>query len=227
MSQTWDSSAPATTNDWDDDIPAIKNKFDSLQSNFSGTGAPASPAGGQGWTDTGSTTHKRRNSANTAWLADLHGDANFKIPVYRNDTCDGWVIDTTVTDRVIALKGGSDAYNVNGGTNAGTSWANLEAHTHAMGDHNHKWHEYTNSSSSNSTFNASGGSQTLTTGGTTGTYRGISAMERTWSGSSSDSRLQVDGYTNNAGSGVNTGASSMSDARPAAAVHTLQYPDFT
>lgn len=120
MSQTWDASAPVKTNDWDDDILAMKNKFDSLQSSFSGTSAPTSPVIGQLWADTTDDIMKVRNFAGTGWDASLHGDSSCKIWIYRNDTNVGMVIDATVSDRVLAIKGGSNAYNVNGGNTAGT-----------------------------------------------------------------------------------------------------------
>ena len=61
-------------------------------------------------------------------IACLIGNASHKQWVYRNDTTPGWVIDSTVTDRVIGLKGGTGDYNVAGGTQAG-SWS----HTHSGG----------------------------------------------------------------------------------------------
>ena len=104
------------------------------RSSFSGSGTPASPVAGLQYLDTGSKALKVYNSDGDAWLAQLIGDASFKIPVYRNDTCDGWLIDATVTDRVIALKGGAQAYNANGGTNAGsfTYTGFTMVHTHPV-----------------------------------------------------------------------------------------------
>jgi len=58
----------------------------------------------------------------------LLGDADHKTWVYRNTATTGWVIDSSVTDRVIAIKGGTGAYNVNGGVEAG-EWT----HGHAGG----------------------------------------------------------------------------------------------
>lgn len=229
MSQTWDATAPDEDNDWDDDLPAMKNNFAALQSNFSGTAAPTSPVAGQGWTDTGSDTHKRRNANNDDWLADLHGDINFKIPVYRNDTCDGWIIDATVTDRVIALKGGSDAYNANGGTTAGTAWSTLAlGHTHGAGSyaaasHRHTWYDNRGGSLDAQTFN-SGGSATNITSIAHGSSLRIVVS------SSVGGALNVDGYTNNSApslSGTSATGGATTEPRPAAALCTLQYPDFT
>ena len=45
----------------------------------------------------------------------LVGNGSHKQWVYRNDATPMWVIDATITDSVIALKGGSRSYNVDGG----------------------------------------------------------------------------------------------------------------
>ena len=136
MAQTYTANCFATSNKWDDDLQNLENNFAALRSAFSGAAAPSSPVEGQIWMDTGSNALKRRNAGNTAWLADLIADADQKVPVYRNDTCDGWLIDSTVTDRIVALKGGTGAFNANGGTNAGTAWSILAAgHTHGAGSY--------------------------------------------------------------------------------------------
>jgi len=43
-----------------------------------------------------------------------------KMYFYQNTAPTGWTYDSAVTDRVLAVKGGSNAYNANGGTEAGT-----------------------------------------------------------------------------------------------------------
>jgi len=62
-----------------------------------------------------------------------------KVYLYENTAPTGWSI-TAVTDKVLAVKGGSDAYNATGGTTAGT-WtqpghsltaAELAPHTHTI-----------------------------------------------------------------------------------------------
>jgi len=95
----------------------VNENFAALKSGFAGTSAPASPVGGQTWHD--STARKVRNYANDEWLASLLGDASQKMWVYRNDTCEGWEVDSTLTDRVLAIKGGS--YGATGGAPVG-SW---------------------------------------------------------------------------------------------------------
>lgn len=71
-------------------------------------------------------TLARENAAGSLTL--LTGDASHKQWVYRNDATPLWVIDSSVTDRVLGLKGGSGSYNVNGGVEAG-NWS----HTHSGG----------------------------------------------------------------------------------------------
>ena len=61
-----------------------------------------------------------------------------KVWLYENTAPTGWTIATSVGDKLIAVKGGSDAYNVSGGTMAGT-WnvTGLASHN----PHTHQWHK--------------------------------------------------------------------------------------
>jgi len=75
-------------------------------------------------------------------LATLSGAGIFpsgtKLWFYQNTAPSGWTIDTTPADAVLAVKGGSGAYNVSGGSQAGTwtqpdhtlTTAEIPAHTH-------------------------------------------------------------------------------------------------
>ena len=141
------------------------------------------------------------------------------------------MIDTSVTDRVLAVKGGSGTYNVNGGNTAGESWANLKAHTHSMAhdhEHNHKWYNNTtNTTVDDETFDSSGDDLVFDTD-----YRGIQKLNEnrayiTYSAGIENYPIG-DSWTDNdntASSATNSGAQSTSDVRPAAVVGTLQYPD--
>jgi len=60
----------------------------------------------------------------------LCGDGNHKQWVYKNTATTFWVVDATVTDAVLAIKGGAQAYNANGGTEGGT-WTQPN-HTHSF-----------------------------------------------------------------------------------------------
>lgn len=116
------------------DLQDIENNFAVLKSSFAGASPPA---------DCGDysvipglffyyTTKKQlgfRNAADSGWIYTFPGDTNQKIWVYRNDVVEGMII-VNITDKVLAIKGGSQAYNVNGGNTAG-DW-NF-AHTHGPG----------------------------------------------------------------------------------------------
>jgi len=56
------------------------------------------------------------------------GETNIKMWFYQNTAPTGWTIDATPEDALLAVKGGSDAYNVDGGNQAGT-WTQPN-HTH-------------------------------------------------------------------------------------------------
>jgi len=58
-----------------------------------------------------------------------------KLYLYENTAPTGWSI-VAVTDKVLAVKGGAEAYNVTGGNTAGSfaiTIANMPAHTHRIG----------------------------------------------------------------------------------------------
>ena len=57
-----------------------------------------------------------------------------KVYLYENTAPTGWSI-TAVTDKVLAVKGGADAYNISGGT-AGGTWTQPN-HTHTGPSHTH------------------------------------------------------------------------------------------
>jgi hypothetical protein len=120
MSQTWTDNCYDVGHVIATDMTAIENNMACLKSMFSGASAPSDPVAGTGWFDTTKKLPKVRNNANSAWLGIMAADSSHKIWVYRNTAPDGWAIDSSVTDRVLALKGGSDAYNVSGGGTAGT-----------------------------------------------------------------------------------------------------------
>ena len=118
MAQTYNDDVYASTHVAATDLQNMENNFAALKSSFSGTSSPSNVVGGMPWHD--STARKIRNYANSAWLVSLLGDASQKMWVYRNDTCEGWLVDSSITDVALAIKGGSQAYNVNGGNLAGT-----------------------------------------------------------------------------------------------------------
>ena len=67
-----------------------------------------------------------------------------KMFFYQNLAPAGWTIDDSVADKVLAVKGGSEAYNVDGGNTAGT-WTQPD-HTHENGSLAGPSHTHTGSS---------------------------------------------------------------------------------
>lgn len=146
MSQDFTDDVYASGHQATTDLENMEKNFAALKSSFSGTTAPANTVAGMLWYDTTQKLMKQRDSANSTWFGFMVADSSHKIWVYRNTAPEGWAIDSAVTDCVIALKGGSNAYNANGGTLAGT-WtqpgytltsADIPAHTHGnSGTHTH------------------------------------------------------------------------------------------
>ena len=98
------------------------------------TGEDAEP--GDAWFDTANKLLRIRNEGDTEWLGVMYGNTDTKMYVYSNVAGDGWVVDAvSAQDVILALKGGANAYNVNGGNTAGT-WSQ-PGHTHTGGAHTH------------------------------------------------------------------------------------------
>jgi hypothetical protein len=214
MPQDWNDNVYASGDQIAVNMQDIEDNFAALKSMFSGTSAPANTVAGMTWFDTTYKMPKMRNNADNAWLGIMQGDATFKIWVYRNAAIDGWVVDATVTDKVLALKGGSGLYNVSGAGTAG-SWtqpdctlseANLPAHTHgSAGAHTH-------------TFEGSGsgsGSVTAITYQTTLETK-VSAVS---------GLINAGGGHTHTSVGSGTAHNHGTAYRPYAAVGTLQYPN--
>lgn len=202
------------------DMQNVENNLECLRSNFSGTSSPANALAGHPWYDTGASSRnggdnqnllKVYNQTRSVWYGVMTGDINQKIPVYRNDQMDGWVIDTSVTDKIIAVKGGS-TYTT-GGVTAG-SWtlpsfalttSHIPAHTHgAIGNH---VHAVRTQRSTDSTIGVSGGTQ------------GAPAAHDI-----AGAALAAGGHTHTS-VGSSNAHSHGATYRPAAAVHTIQYLD--
>ena len=105
----------------DTDLENMDDNFGTLKSLFSGASSPPNTIAGMPWYHTTNRLLKIRNYANTSWLGLMHGDALHKIPVYRNDQPDGWLINALDTaDMVIGIKSSGGTYT-SGGAIAG-SW---------------------------------------------------------------------------------------------------------
>lgn len=92
------------------------------------------------------------------------GDSNTIAWFYLNAAPPGWKVLATGADTVIAVAGGTDAYNVAGGSQAGTwtiSGVTVDAHSHAAGtlsagSHNHQWYNQVSSGVDDQTYNSGG-----------------------------------------------------------------------
>lgn len=142
MSQSWTDNCYQIDHNGVTDLTAFENNFNCLKSQFSGLSSPSSPIAGQRWYD---KTHKlQRCYIGGSWLVLMPGDTNQKIWTYCN-SCPEGMVTVSMVDRVLALKGGSQSYNVNGGTTAG-SWS--LSHSHSSGSysvntyHRHNYGEW-------------------------------------------------------------------------------------
>jgi hypothetical protein len=182
------------------------------------------------------TMFKTRKYDNSDWVNVLLGDASQKMWVYRNDCGEGWLIDSSVTDRVIALKAASGAYAVNGGnpSTTGSGWQQPN-HTHTAGTigslHVHQVYNSTGATNSaDQIYDSNGIAQDITkitkVGGALG---GGAHIEYYIVPASGSDDAPPDMYTAPAAADTGTTAASATAAtyRPAAAVGTLQYPDTT
>ena len=97
--------------------------------------------------------------------------AGTKMWFYQNTAPTGWVIDSTPADAILAVKGGSAAYNVNGGMAAGTWTHPTHTHTGPLHTHTGPSHTHTGPSHAHSilthTHTFSAGAHTHTTGSLT------------------------------------------------------------
>ncbi len=134
MSQTYDPDCFGGGHQAQLDLDKMKNNFAALKSSFSGAASPGNTEAGMLWFHTTNKLLKMRNNANDAWLGVMAADAAHKIFVYRNTAPDGWAIDSTIKDCVLALKtdtGATNPYNYEGGSIRGT-WTPT-GHTHSSG----------------------------------------------------------------------------------------------
>ena len=139
MAQQWTDDVYAGNHAAATDLQHIENNFAALKSLFSGAAEPSNRVAGMPWFDTAQKVLKIRNNGDSAWYGLMHGDGEQKMWVYRNAALEGWAIDSGVTDKVLAVKGGT-TYTA-GGATAGT-WqqtghvltiAEMPAHDHGGG----------------------------------------------------------------------------------------------
>lgn len=211
----------------DTDMGNQENNDLTLKSSHSGSSSPSNPVAGMLWFFTTNDILKLRNNTGTAWYGLMHGDASQKIWVYRNSAMNGWVVDSSITDKLLGVKGGSTF--VTGGTTAGTWSISGISHSHTVNSHshthNHQWYNRQETNDDDRSFDVNGSGKDFDAGSKSGAgYHGIPDawnFANYWIGS--------DFYTNNdsttASPGTDSQGSGDGNWRPAAAVGTLQYLD--
>ncbi len=238
--QDWTEDLYESTHVADTDLQNIELNFATLKNNFAGTSAPANAKPGMMWFETDNKIMKIRNQADSAWLGIMYGSTSTKIWIYTNTAGDGWVIDSGVTDKVLALKGGSNAYNRTGGGTAGT-WT-VANHTHTLttttdGDHVHQIRNHIGAGTKEQVYDSGGNLVDMSRGTTqepdspTAKAFGVEIGISWNSGENSETRHYdpKDWYSEEVGDHSHTSTSDgdggTTTYRPAAAVGTLQYPN--
>lgn len=206
MSQDWVADLYTTGTVGNTTLSNMELMFATLRSSFSGSSPPSNPVDGNFWYDI--DTDLMKVYRNAAWAGVLAGSSAFKMWVYLNAAEDGWIVDSSITDRVLAIKGGSQAYNANGGNPAG-NWTitglSADPHYHTIA-HYHIGTTDTPSATENVNWGVD-------------TQRSHKEHEHDFTtGGSSEA---------NSGYASATGVTHTPGWRPAAAVGTLQYPNMT
>lgn len=218
MGQNWTTNVYDLDHVVNTDMTNVEDNFATLKNSFAGVASPTATVAGQIYFNTSKKIHHFLNATESDFLGLLPGDLNTKIWQYRNDATPGWIIDNSVTDKVIALKGGSDAYDINGGTSGGDY-----NHTHTISNHTH-----TSAEHKHLTAIAIGGAiKESPPGGTLSqsvTMKYISMNDGTASRYYTYTDNTTPDATGSDGGGATGGSSTT---RPAAAVGTLQFPDVT
>ena len=211
MAQNWTDDTYAPGHVAQTDLQNMENNFQCLKSLFSGNTAPANAVAGMPWFDTAKKVLKVRDAGNLTWYGLMHGDLNQKVWIYRDTAMDGWVVDTTPTDRVLAIKGGT-VYTT-GGQLAG-SWQ--------LPDHVLDITEIPAHSHSGTTDTGYENIRILDTPGTTGS--GIDRVDNQYNFTTTYSGGHTHTFTtgNTGGGAAHNHGNTF---RPAAAVGTLQYLD--
>lgn len=210
MSQSWTDNVFQTDHQGQTDLQNMENNFACLKTLFSGSSQPASMGACHPWFDTSKHVLKIRNDGDSAWYGLMHGDTSQKMWVYRNSAMSGWAVDSGISDKVLAMKGGSTY------TTAGT-WTqpNHTLTVSEMPSHSHGG------------FTGSGGAHAHDfdiSGGDGGSLDRIDIASY-----QQDSSMQTDVYNAHIHDITSQGGGSAhnhgSTYRPAAAVGTMQYLD--
>ena len=149
MSQDWVSNLYTTATVVDTTMSNVELMFATLKSSFAGSSTPSNAAAGQVWYDSNASYKclQVRDSANAAWRGVMVGSSSCKVWLYLNAVEEGWTIDSSVTDKVLSLKGGSTY--VTGADDSQGTWTisglTDSGHTHSHShSHFHQIYNYTN-----------------------------------------------------------------------------------
>ena len=228
MTQTYTDNCFQSGNVGQTDLQNIENNFAAVKSNFSGTSAPPNAVPGMLWFDTDADTNnkgvQKLYNNDGDWFGLLYGNSTHIMLVYRNTAIDGWAVSSAVTDKVVAIKGGS-TYTTGGATAgswtiSGISTNNESSHTH---NHNHKSYNNTTSGAHDNAWDSGGNTNDLGQE----TQKALAAFHLACSNSTGDYPVH-DLWTNNdntSGSAHSHGTSHTGTWRVAAAVCTMQYID--
>lgn len=154
------------------------------------------------------------------YLVNNFFEAGRRLWLYEDAAPTGWTYLAAIADRVIGVKGGSNAFNVVGGNQAGT-WTQ-PTHTHTGVSHNHKWYDYRTGADHDATFDSSGNyiDPLPTVQGSATAFAHMKIFKDT-----DNYAPNEDFYTSNAGTG-NTGSSSTANTwRPYGAVGIIVEKD--
>jgi len=158
---------------------------------------------------------KSASSVDPGHLHSVYGNfitSGRKLWLYENTAPTGWTI-VAVTDSVLAVKGGFQAYNVTGGQTAGT-WTQPN-HTHTMNTHNHQW--YNHNTGADKTYNNAGAEIDVHT-------TGYAAANRIQTGNAQENSL-VDSYTDKIDPGDTNNGATAATYRPLAAIGVIVSKD--
>ena len=158
----------------------------------------------------------------------MTGDSNTILWMYLNTAPPGWKVVSGVSDVNLAVAGGADAYNVDGGNVAGESYANLKAHTHSTPAHTHPAHKHKiiemHTNLADEVYD-SGGSQVDVSSRPPPNAKHFVILDDNINFKAVNADIYSQPVASTSGGSGTSGAQSTADVRPAAALGTMQYMD--
>jgi hypothetical protein len=222
MAQTYTEDCFAANHAGLTDLQNMEDNFHALKTMFSGSSAPANSTAGMPWFDTAKKILKIRNSTSGAWLGVHYSSTAVRYWAHTNAAEDGWVVDSSIIDRVVGIRGGTGGYNVAGGSTAG-SWTISGLSVSTIAPHTHRWYAPSNSTAPDVVFGSSG-EWTYLPSTNNAKVAGFGFIPVLSSGSTADLAISANLYVESGG-GSSQSISSDFSWRPAAAMGVLQYVD--